>query len=113
VSDLCAWLSNAFAKVWIADIERMVPWLYLQASMSFIRDVSFNLAHWIFAFYYWGISLEMKCLLENKKLTANQVLLLKVTNAIFLALAVIMPLIYCVTFAILNMQYPEWAEPPI
>lgn len=35
------------------------------------------------------------------------------TNAVFLALAVIMPLIYSVTFAILNIQYPDWVEAPV
>ena len=29
VSDVCAWLSNAFARVWIADYQLIVPWLFL------------------------------------------------------------------------------------
>ncbi len=28
VSDVCAWLSNAFARVWIADYQLIVPWLF-------------------------------------------------------------------------------------
>lgn len=51
VSNLCAVLSNTFARVWIYSQEdKRVPYIYLQAAASALRDISFNLAHWVFSF---------------------------------------------------------------
>ena len=79
--------------------------MYLQATVSFVRDATFNLAHWIFSYKYWIISLDMECLLEQKTLTKNHMLGLRVINYVFITLDIVMPLIYSVTFAILNLKY--------
>jgi len=67
ISNLCAILSNTFARVWIySDFDKRRPFMYLQGTASGIRDVTFNLAHWIFAFKYWVIAIDMQYLLERK-----------------------------------------------
>jgi hypothetical protein len=79
--------------------------LYLQAIVSFIRDSTFNLAHWIFSFKYWIIAIDMECLLEQKTLSNKHMLALRTINYTFIALDLLMPLIYGVTFSILNAKY--------
>lgn len=79
--------------------------MYLQAIVSFIRDSTFNLAHWIFSFKYWIIAIDMECLLEQKTLSNKHMLALRTINYTFIALDLLMPLIYGVTFSILNAKY--------
>ena len=47
----------------------------------------------------------MECLLEQKTLTKNHMLGLRVINYVFITLDIVMPLIYSVTFSILNLKY--------
>ena len=79
--------------------------MYLQAVVSFIRDSTFNLAHWIFSFKYWIIAIDMECLLEQKTLSNKHMLALRTINYTFITLDLLMPLIYGVTFSILNAKY--------
>ena len=105
VSNLCAILSNTFARVWIEDPAQKDPYLYLQAVVSFFRDSTFNLAHWIFSYKYWIIAIDMECLLEQKTLSKNHMLALRSINYTFIVLDLLMPFIYAVTFSILNAKY--------
>lgn len=41
-------------------------WIVLQAISSFLRDSSFNVAHWEFAFKYFKISIEVPYLLKGE-----------------------------------------------
>jgi len=77
----------------------------LQAVVSFFRDSTFNLAHWIFSYKYWIISIDMECLLEQKTLSKNHMLALRSINYTFIVLDLLMPFIYAVTFSILNAKY--------
>lgn len=70
-----------------------------------MRDATFNLAHWIFSYKYWIIAIDMECLLDSKVVSKTHMLILAIINYTFLALDVIFPFIYSVTFAILNTKY--------
>ena len=105
LSNLCSILSDTFANVWIYDSSKKIPYLYLEAVATFVRDSTFNLAHWVFCFKYWIIAIEMEYLLDQKELSKNFVLLLHLINYVFIALDIIMPVIYSVTFAVLNLKY--------
>lgn len=105
VSNICAILSNTFGREWINDPNKKDPYLYLQAVVSFFRDSTFNLAHWIFCYKYWIIAIDIECLLEQRTLSTLQMQILRATNYFFIALDILMPLIYATTFAVLNAKY--------
>ena len=105
ISNLCSILSDTFANVWIYDTSKKIPYLYLEATSTFLRDSTFNLAHWIFCFKYWIIAIEMEYLLDRKELSRNFILLLHFINYLFIGLDIIMPIIYSATFAVLNLKY--------
>lgn len=105
VSNLCAILSNTFARVWIADPSLKVPYLYLESSFAAVRDITFNLAHWIFAIKYWLIALEMQYLIAGRQLSKNLILVIKITNWTFVGLDLVMPLVYSACFDVLNLKY--------
>lgn len=52
-------LCNTFAKVWIDDPSKKIPYLDLEAVCTFFRDAAYNLAHWLFGFKYWVIAYEL------------------------------------------------------
>ena len=116
VSNLCAILSNSFARVWIyaPDDSKQNPYIYLQATASAIRDITFNVAHWVFAFQYWVISIEMQQAIQRQEFNQKYIILFKLFNYGCIFLCCAMPCVYSVTFVILNMQYPNMnVENPI
>jgi hypothetical protein len=60
-SNVFAILSNEASKPWSENPnhKKVPPFLYVEATCGFLRDSLFNLAHWIFCFKYWLISIEM------------------------------------------------------
>ena len=70
-SNIFAITADAFQKPWIEDSTKVKPYLYLQVMSSFMRDMLFNLAHWIFCYKYWIIAIEMQSLLEAKPISQS------------------------------------------
>lgn len=105
-------LSDAFMKPWFFDPSKKKPYLALQSTAGFLRDALFNLAHWIFSFKYWTIAVEMDFLLALQEMSPKRKSLHQCLNNTFMTLDVLMPLLYSVSYTLLNMNYNTNGEYP-
>ncbi len=105
VSNIFAILTDTFQRIWLVNIERLSPYLYLQVVCAFFRDALFNLAHWIFCFKYWQIAVEMQAVLEAKPLSLSQRKKHRCINWTLICVDILSPLLYSVLYAVLNTVY--------
>ena len=72
-----------------------------------MRDMLFNLAHWIFCYKYWIIAIEMQALLEAKPISQARRKCYSRINILILVLDVLSPLLYSLFYALVNTVYGQ------
>lgn len=114
VSALTSIFANNLAHVYVKR-DRNAGWLVMEAMCLAVRDSFFNLAHWIFCYKYWVIAIEMEAILKMKPLSTLIQKFKTITNWVMITLGILCPLMYAVSFFVLNQYYPRSGsnhEPP-
>ena len=88
-------LNSTNTNMTLSSGEHYFLFLGSQAVSGGIRDSTFMVAHWAFAFKYFKSALNMPALFGGKPLTESTNQFLKVFNYIMLSLTCIVPLASC------------------
>lgn len=59
-----------------------------------IRDVCFNVSHWVFGFWYFNSAIEMPYIFENESTPYGKEMCLKIVYWVLLVMNVITPIGY-------------------
>jgi hypothetical protein len=77
-------------------------WIIMQAIFSFLRDSTFNVAHWEFAFKYFKISIEVPQLLNGVSPDDSNDRFFKVTYYSLLVINILVALLSSMSIAVYN-----------
>jgi hypothetical protein len=80
-------------------------WIDFLGVFSTLRDASFNVATWIFAFEYYKIGRMMPLALKGMTMPRGMITYNMVTNIVFLALNCVLPVVEGILITISNYKY--------
>lgn len=105
ISNLMAIFSDSSAIRY--DQTTDVTWLVFECIATWFRDMFFNLAHWVFCYKYWLISVDLITVFTGVQSKHWNV------NTVIIALDIFMPLVYVVCFGMLAHNYPNNVPNPL
>lgn len=105
VSNITAVLSDGFAKKYYNTTDD--TWLVFECIASWLRDMFFNLAHWVFCYKYWLISVDVEAVFTGVEKKQRNV------NAVMIGLDIVMPLLYATCFGVMVLKYPNNVANPV
>jgi hypothetical protein len=105
VSNIAAVLSDDFAKKYSNTTD--VAWLVFECIATWLRDMFFNLAHWVFCYKYWLISIDVEAVFTGVEKKPKNV------NAVMIGLDIVMPLVYTTCFGVMALKYPNNVANPV
>lgn len=77
-------------------------WIYVQGGSSAVRDTTFNVSHWMFAFEYYSISRYMPFLLMKLSPDPSMISFDEMLNKLLFTLNVLLPIVNGVSLSAYN-----------
>ena len=75
------------------EIKYIFFWFFIQGLLGFIRDATFNVSHWMFAFEYYRIGRFMPLALQNKPVSSKTINNTRLLNLTLLLSSMLIPLL--------------------
>ena len=104
VSNIMAILSDMFTT---NNVNKDVTLLVLECITAWLRDMFFNLAHWVFCYKYWLISVDLQTLFTGVERKHWDV------NTLMIVLDIVTPLVYAICFGFIAYWYPNNVQNPV
>lgn len=83
---------------------KSIGWVWVQCCAEFVRDATFNVSHWLFAFEYYTISRFMPFVVEGLQIPSEMVAKDKVVYVAILSLNLLIPLAEATSLLIYNLN---------